>query len=123
MSPSQPVTTLSSLPAPPRPGPAQPLPLTFRSELWGVLQPSVASPPGTPARGSGAEVVLALPDGVPGPHTLKRHTPRMRLSICRCAPWKKELQGGAGESLGPSLNPSQVAAKQGLPPAGLLGKG
>lgn len=88
-----------------------------------MLQPSEASPAGTPSSGSGAEVVLALLDGVPGPHTLKRHTPRMCLSICRCAPWKKELQGGAGESLGPSLTPSQVAAKQGLPPARLLGKG
>lgn len=95
------IPTLSSHLAPTYPGPSKPLPLTFPSEL----QPSEASPPGTLPGGAGAEVVLALPDGLPASHTLKRHTLRVCLSACRCVPWKKELQEGAGECLGPSLTP------------------
>lgn len=96
-----PIPTLSSHLAPTHPGPSKPLPLTFPSEL----QPSEASPPGTLPSGSGAEAVQALPDVWPECHTLQHHTLRVCLSSCRCVPWKKELQEGAGECLGPSLTP------------------
>lgn len=96
-----PIPTLSSHLAPTHPGPSKPLPLTFPSEL----EPSEASPPGTLPSGSGAEAVQALPDVWPECHTLQRHTLRVCLSSCRCVPWKKELQEGAGECLGPSLTP------------------
>ena len=88
-------------------------PLTFSSELRGVLQPSKSSPPGMLPRSSGAKVVLALSDGVPGPQALRHQPFRIRRIICCRMPWRKELQEGAGESQGPKqvLPPSWVPAK------------
>lgn len=98
-----------------------PLPLTFSSELRGGLQPSKGSLPRMPLRSSGAKVVLALSDGVLGPHAFKCHPLRIRRIICCRMPRRKELQEGAGESLGPSLTPWLTGLpSRCYPPAGSL---